>query len=229
MEPEPVFIPSLPPEQHLRLLTPHPDTYSGSFLPVTRASLTGCLGLRALKSLLFIPTHSSALWPVASFLAFLWLGFPIHKVRITILTPLGCCKRCEYPTLGKAHSTCLTQRKYPGIYSSRVPHFLLMLPPENLPHLFPLQFLLNPINLIPFLFSTLLWAIYLFSITYAFILASQVRDKGPWGSDNIIPGSPTDMLCHLALKFFRIFFPWNMWQICGMCANISPPHSFGRH
>lgn len=147
---------STTPEPHLQLLTPHPDTYSGSFLPVTPASLTGCLGLWALKPQLFIPTHASALWPVASSLAFLWLSFPIHKVMITVLTPLGCCKRCEYPTLGKAHSTSLTQRKYPGIYSSRVPHFLLMLPPENLPHLFPLQFLLNPINLIPSLFSTLL-------------------------------------------------------------------------
>ena len=206
--------------QYPRTTPPTPDPrHLGSFLPVTPASLTGCLRLWALKPLLFIPTHSSALWPVASSLTFLWLSFPIHKVMITILTPLGCCKRYEYPTLGKAHSTSLTQRKYPGIYSSRVPHFLLMLPPENLPHLFPLQFLHNPINLIPSLFSTLLWIIYLFSITYAFILASQVRDKGPWGRDNIIRGSPTDVLCHLALNFFRIEFlsleyVANMWHVC---------------
>lgn len=198
---------------------PTPRHYSGSFLPVTAASLTGCLELRALEPPLFIPIHSSALWPVAGSLAFLWLSFPIHKTMITILTPLGCCKGCEYSTLGKAHSTSLTQRKYTGIYSSRVPHFLLMLPPENLPHLFPLQFLLNPINLIPFVFSTLLWIIYLFSIIYAFTLASQVRDKGPWGRNNIIPGSPTDVLYHLALNFFRIEFlsleyVANMWHVC---------------
>lgn len=67
---------------------------------------------------------------------------------------------------------------------------------------------------------------YLFPVLFNF---SNKERKVFEGGDYIIPGSPTDLLCHLALNFLGIEFLSLGWQIPWpwetlVLNNDSPPH-----